>query len=75
MLLVLQLYYTGGSKLQNVSVGVNQLILSLSGQANLFELPPIRFMHFTCVMSSSTKKPSLTYHSFLKNTTTYCPTL
>ena len=66
---------TGGSTLQSISVGVNQLISSLSGQANLFKLPPIRFMHFTCIMSSSTEQTSPTYHSFLKITTTHCPTL
>ena len=57
---------TGGSTLQSISVGVNQLVSSLSGQANLFKLPPIRFMHFTCIMSSSTEQTSPTYHSFLK---------
>ena len=66
---------TGGSTLHSISVGVNQLISSLSGQANLFKLPPIRFMHFTCIMSSSTEQTSPTYHSFLKITTTHCPTL
>ena len=66
---------TGGSTLQSISVGVDQLISSLSGQANLFKFSPIRFMHFTCIMSSSTEQTSPTYHSFLKITTTHCPTL
>ena len=57
---------TGGSTLQSISVGVNQLISYLSGQANLFKLPPIHFMHFTCIMSSSTEQTFQTYHSFLK---------
>ena len=56
---------TGGSTLQSISVGVNQLVLSLSGQANLFKLPPIHFMHLTCIMSSSTEQTSLTYYIFL----------
>ena len=66
---------TGGSTLQNISAGVNQRISSLSGQANLLKLPPIRFMHFTCIMSSSTEQTSPTYHSFLKITATHYPTL
>ena len=55
---------TGGSTLQSISVGVNQLISSLSGQANLFKLPPIHFMHFICIMSSSIEQTSPTYYSF-----------
>ena len=66
---------TGGSKLQNISAGVNQRISSLSGQPNVLKLPPIRFMHFTYIMSSSTEQTSLTYHSFLKITRTHYPTL
>ena len=66
---------TGRSTLQSISVGVNRLISSLSSQANLFKLPPICFMHFTCIMSSSTEQTSPTYHSFLKITTTHCATL
>ena len=66
---------TGGSTLQSISVGVNQLITSLSAQGNLVKLPPIHFMHFTCIMSSSTEQTSLTYHPFLKISTTHYPTL
>ena len=51
---------TGGSTIQSISVGVNQLISYLSDQANLFKLPPIRFMHFTWIMSSSTEQTSPT---------------
>ena len=65
----------GISTLQGISVAENQLISSLSGQENLFKLPPIRFMHLTCIMSSSTEQTSPTYHSFLKITITHCPTL
>ena len=61
---VLDVTGTGGSTLQSISVGVNQLISSLSGQANLFKLPPIRFMHFICIMSSSIEQTSPTYYSF-----------
>ena len=56
---------TGGSTLQSISVGVNQLMSTLSGQGSLFKLPLIHFMHFTCIMSSSTEQTSPTYHSFL----------
>ena len=66
---------TGGSILQSISGGVNELILSWSGQANLFKLPPVRFIHFTCIMSSSVEQTSQTYHSFFKMTTTHFPTL
>ena len=63
-----------GLTLQSNFVGVNQLISSFYGQANLFKLPLIHFMHLSCIMSSSTEQTSLTYHSFLKITGTHCPT-
>ena len=63
------------SILQNISVGVSQLISFLSSQANLFKLLSICFMHFICIISSSTEQTPPTYHSFLKITAIHCPTL
>ena len=54
----------GISTLQGISVAENQLISSLSGQENLFKLPPISFMQITCIMSSSIEQTSPTYHFF-----------